>query len=146
MLKSPARRATQCGRSSLEAREESVSSRKQSRVDLYMRLPVYRDEQTEPLGYMQNMSTGGLMVVSDQLIPLNERLVLRMGLPETMNGVTEIQFRAHAVWQETDANPQLTTTGFEYDDVAFADYQIIIALIPRYCVPELSGEEADRAQ
>lgn len=123
-----------------------MSSRKQSRVDLFMRLPVYRDEQTEPLGYMQNMSTGGLMVVSDQVITISEHMNLRMGLPETMNGLTEIRFRAHAVWQETDANPQLTTTGFEYDHVEFADYQIIIALIPRYSIAELSGEESDEDQ
>jgi len=65
------------------------------------------------LGYLGNITTGGVMIISEE--PIQKELVfkLRIDLPDYLYNRSVLNFRARSVWCEPDIDPSFFNTGFE---------------------------------
>ncbi len=93
-----------------------VNKRTVSRRHLIYYLRVFNHKTGELLGNLVDISTKGIMVVSDNAIPPNTRYHLRMVLPDTVEGGKEVDFAAESRWCRNDANRDFYDTGFELLD------------------------------
>ncbi len=110
----------------MEAEIQEVIDDNQRRVPrrhLIYYLRVYDSQDGSLLGNLVDISTKGIMVVSEKEIPKNQLFRLRMVLPETLEGSKEVEFEAESRWCQNDTNPDFYDTGFELIDprVAFLD-------------------------
>lgn len=94
------------------------NQRKVARRHLIYYLRVYDQETKALLGNLVDISTRGIMLVSDQPLEIGKRFSLRMYLPETVEGSREVEFSAESRWCQNDANPDFFDTGFELLDPA----------------------------
>ncbi len=92
------------------------NKRKVARRHLIYYLRVFNKETGELLGNLVDISTRGIMMVSDNPIQVGETYHLRMVLPETVDGTREIEFEAQSRWCKNDTNPDFFDTGFELID------------------------------
>ena len=76
-------------------------------------LRVYDASTGGLIGNLVDISTKGIMVVSECQIPDHKRYVLKMVLPETVDGKKEVEFEAESRWCKNDTNPDFYDTGFE---------------------------------
>ncbi|MDX1692703.1 MAG: PilZ domain-containing protein [Ketobacteraceae bacterium] len=96
--------------------ESTTNQRKVDRRHLIYYLRVFNKQDNELLGNLVDISTRGIMLVSDSPIPVNKRFQLKMVLPETISGSREVEFEAESRWCQNDANKDFYDTGFELID------------------------------
>ena len=87
-----------------------------ARRHLIYYLRVFNHENGQLLGNLVDISTKGIMVVSDNPIPPNAHYHLRMVLPDTVEGSKEVDFEAESRWCRNDTNQDFYDTGFELLD------------------------------
>ena len=102
----------------MEANEQAAEDNKRSvpRRHLIYYLRVFDTETNSLLGNLVDISTKGIMVVSDQQIESGIRYRLKMVLPDTLEGSKEVEFDAESRWCRNDANQDFFDTGFELID------------------------------
>lgn len=107
---------------------ETAPTRKENKRTVARRhliyyLRVFDHVSGQLLGNVVDISTKGIMVVSDAPMPVNTRFHLRMVLPDTVEGSKEVDFEAESRWCRNDANRDFYDTGFELIDptVPFLD-------------------------
>ena len=102
--------------------QQESNQRKVARRHLIYYLRVFdRDgdhDGKELLGNLVDISTRGIMLVSERPIEVGRVFNLRMYLPETVEGSREVEFSAESRWCQNDANPDFYDTGFELVDPA----------------------------
>ena len=75
--------------------------------------PSVVDANTDELvGRVVDLTTEGIRLVSDEPLPKNTEMRLKMVLPATTLGADEITFNAESVWCARDINPVFHNTGF----------------------------------
>ena len=87
-----------------------------ARRHLIYYLRVFNHLTGDLIGNLVDISTKGIMVVSDKSIESNARYRLRMVLPDTVEGSKEVDFDAESRWCRKDANQDFFDTGFELLD------------------------------
>lgn len=98
--------------------EKDNNLRKVARRHLIYYLRVFDRESGELLGNLVDISTRGIMLVSDNPVTVGKHFDLRMYLPETVEGSREVEFSAESRWCQNDTNPDFFDTGFELVDPA----------------------------
>ncbi|MCG8672118.1 MAG: PilZ domain-containing protein [Pseudomonadales bacterium] len=96
--------------------EQITNQRKVDRRHLIYYLRVFNRDDNQLLGNLVDISTRGIMLVSDKPLAPNKRFHLRMVLPETLEGSREVEFEAETRWCQNDANKDFYDTGFELID------------------------------
>lgn len=97
---------------------KDFNQRKVARRHLIYYLRVFDRDSKELLGNLVDISTRGIMLVSDHPLEVGKSFHLRMYLPETVEGSREVEFTAESRWCQNDANPDFYDTGFELIDPA----------------------------
>lgn len=98
----------------MEAEKKDLGNqRKVPRRHLIYYLRVFDDNSGQLLGNLVDISTRGIMLVSDKTIVPNQQFKLRMVLPETVEGSREVVFDAESRWCRNDINQDFYDTGFE---------------------------------
>lgn len=92
------------------------NKRSAPRRHLIYYLRIYDANTGALLGNLVDISTRGIMVVSEKAIDINRRFVLKMVLPDTLEGRKEVEFEAETRWCQNDTNPEFYDTGFELID------------------------------
>lgn len=102
----------------MEANEKAVEDNKRSvpRRHLIYYLRVFDTKTNSLLGNLVDISTKGIMVVSDNKIDSGKKYRLRMVLPDTLEGSKEVEFDAESRWCQNDTNNVFYDTGFELMD------------------------------
>lgn len=73
----------------------------------------------ELIGYLVNISAGGLMLISDKLLTPNRLFQLSMTLPAPINGIPIIEFGAECLWvQDNSEESQPCWAGFQIIDLS----------------------------
>ena len=94
----------------LVAREK----RQRRRWELVFYLGVFEQSNNTILGHVIDIHEDGLMLFSETPIELDKDYDLSLELPASGQSEREkISFRAHSIWQSSDANPDLVDTGFQ---------------------------------
>ena len=84
------------------------------------------------LGYLGNMNEGGLMIISEDPIDINQDFLLRIDLPEDIYSMSVLNFDARSVWCKLDVDPNFYNTGFQLDNVSDESKDIIAQIIDDY--------------
>jgi hypothetical protein len=75
---------------------------------------VFDEQSGKLLGHVVDIHEEGLMLLSEKPIELNRDYDLALEMPNIdRSGRKRVSLKAHAIWQSTDANPDLVDTGFQ---------------------------------
>ncbi|MGD8567641.1 MAG: PilZ domain-containing protein [Gammaproteobacteria bacterium] len=89
-----------------------VMERSQKRWNLVHYLRVFKAENNELIGHLVDITTEGMMLISEQPIPLESTFNFRMEIP-TDDGIPQmVAFTAESLWTKKDVNPNFHDTGF----------------------------------
>jgi hypothetical protein len=83
------------------------------------------------IGHVIDITTMGMLVISENPIRVDTEFKFRMDLP-TDTGTSFLDFDAVAIWCHQDVNPDFFDTGFRFMNVKVEDVEIIGRLIKLY--------------
>lgn len=89
-----------------------IIKRSQERWNLVRYLRVTKAENNETLGHLVDVTTEGMMLISENSIPLHQTFNLRMEIPTDDNIPQTIALTAESLWTKKDVNPAFHDTGF----------------------------------
>lgn len=93
------------------------------------RIEIY-DRTTEGcLGQVVNMTTSGLLLLSDRPVPINTVFQLRLLIPETIEGMDAVDFGAESLWESPAQDENKHWTGLQIIDLSAQNTRIIDILI-----------------
>lgn len=84
------------------------------------------------VGKIVNLTTDGMMLISDAPIPINTIFQLRISFPELIEGVDFIDCGAETLWYSPTNDESTFWTGFQIIDIAEKDAGIIDKVIERW--------------
>ena len=84
------------------------------------------------LGYLGNMNEGGLMIISETPLEVNQNYLLRIDLPEDIYSKSVLNFEAKSVWSRLDVDPNFHNTGFQLSEISDDSKDIIAQIIEDY--------------
>ncbi|MDX1605101.1 MAG: PilZ domain-containing protein [Candidatus Competibacterales bacterium] len=99
------------------------------RWQLIFYLRVFDRETERQLGHIVDITTEGMMLISDQPIPLNTDFKLWIDVPQDDDQRERIYLDAHSLWSSKDVNPDFYDTGFRLQRLTpdrLEDIQILI--------------------
>ncbi len=95
-------------------------------------LRVWDKDNDKVLGHVVDITTDGLMLISEQEIPLEQNFQLEIRFLDPEKGEKTIAFSAVSRWRSKDINPNFVDTGFQLLDAEKAVLKPIQDLINRY--------------
>lgn len=106
--------------------------RKLKRRHLIYYLRIFDKNSGEILGHLVDITSEGLMMISENSVETNKDFKLRMVLPLEILSRDELLFHATSVWCKKDVNPDFFATGFRIRDIPMEDIVIIERLIRQH--------------
>ena len=110
--------------------------RRLKRRHLIYYLRVFEKNADQPIGHMVDISTGGMMLISENPVKTDHVFELRMVLPVEIEGSREIIFFAESKWCSEDENPDFYNTGFQLISPSPEHIKITEHLIQKFCFKE----------
>lgn len=108
----------------------AIEKRQRRRWELVFYLRIFDQSDGSLLGHIVDIHEEGLMLLSETPIELNKDYDLSLEMPVSEDGERKkISFRAHSIWQSSDANPDLVDTGFQLINPDKASIEAIKDLI-----------------
>ncbi|MCE5251993.1 PilZ domain-containing protein [bacterium] len=101
-------------------------------------LKVYDRSNNHFLGNLVDITTGGLMLMSESPIATDIVYQMKMTLPEKKSGISEISFDARSIRCKKERFPAFYYTGFQFEKVETDDIGIIQNLIEKYGISEIA--------
>ena len=95
-------------------------------------LRVWDLEADKVLGHIVYITTEGIMLISDQQIPINKEYHLEVRWQDMEGDSKKIAFKAESRWEKKDVNTSFYDTGFELLDEAEDVLNPIRDLIDEY--------------
>jgi len=99
--------------------------RKTQRRYLLYYMRIYDTATRKQIGNLVDISSGGVMVIGEHLIPEGRTTHLRMELTHDVAKKPFMEFSARSKWCNPYITPNLFNTGFEILDLAPEDAEII---------------------
>ncbi len=100
-------------------------------------LTVYDEEKFVLLGRVDDLSMGGMCVISELDIPIKNTVKLAIEIPVQDGEPQTIYQRCESVWQYADENCGLNKIGFRFVGISAANMKIINDIITHQ--PNLAG-------
>ena len=108
------------------------NKRQLKRVHLIYYLRIFDNDNGENIGHLVDITTEGIMMISEGPIPSGKDFSLRMQLPTNITGRDEIEFSAHCLWCKKDINPDFYVSGYRINTITPQEAKTITALINAY--------------
>ena len=89
-----------------------LEKRRAKRWRLFYYLRLFDTSSGELLGHVVDITTQGMMVISEHSIPKGIVYNLRMELPDTEGVPADLELRAQSRWSTCDGNKSFYDTGF----------------------------------
>ncbi len=99
--------------------------RKHKRRNSIFYIKVYDKETGKTAGRLVDITTGGMMIVSEKPVEVGTVAEFKMPLPEKIRDIGEISFNAKSVWNGPDVNDDFFDTGFQFVDPSFEMIDLI---------------------
>ena len=103
--------------------------RRQPRLQAPDRLTVYDRATETAIGHVVNMTTEGMLLLSDNPISTDRVLQLRISLPEPVMGRDSLEFGAESLWESPAMDENNYWTGLQIIDISESDTGILEILI-----------------
>lgn len=84
------------------------------------------------IGHAVDITTEGMMLISDGKIETGTVFQLKMVLPFEMDGIKQITFDAKSAWCAKDINPDYFDTGFKFTAISDEDIERIEHILEAY--------------
>jgi hypothetical protein len=88
-------------------------TRSQKRWNLVYYLRVFNADNGELLGHIVDLTTDGLMIISESCVAINQHCRLKMEVPIDNEIIKSIELEAKSLWSKKDINPHFYDTGFK---------------------------------
>ncbi|MEM7209466.1 MAG: PilZ domain-containing protein [Pseudomonadota bacterium] len=102
------------------------------RRHLIFHLRVFDRITNEKLGHIVDISPEGMMLVSEEPIPVDQNFQLRMHLPNHEDAIEPHDFEARSCWSNNDINPMFYDTGFHVIQATSEHIQLVKRLVDDY--------------
>jgi len=112
--------------------EDASNLRQYDRRHSLYYLRIYDPKSDELIGNLVDLSTGGLMMISEQPFKSGESYSFSMQLPSDGENEKRLEFTGIAKWCKQESNPKLYSIGFEIDNPSEAITKTIHELIDAY--------------
>jgi hypothetical protein len=109
--------------------DPNQDKRKLKRRHLIYYLRVFNRLNNELLGHLVDLTSEGIMIIGERLLPAEMDYQLHMTLPEEIMGKNKVDFDAHAIWSRKDVDPSFFGTGFRMIHIDPDDVALIQKLI-----------------
>ena len=100
-----------------EQTKQESDKRQVDRRHLVFYLRVFDGMSSRVLGHLADISSKGMMLISDVPIQQNQEYRLRMRLPREISGRSEIVIDATSRWCKPDTNPDFYIAGFQVNEM-----------------------------
>jgi c-di-GMP-binding flagellar brake protein YcgR len=77
-------------------------------------LRVWETDSDKLLGHLVDITTEGMMLVSDQPMPIGQAYALEVRLPDSEGDLKPVRFSAISRWSDNDVNTAFYDSGFEF--------------------------------
>lgn len=104
-------------------------TRNTKRRHLIFYLKVFDEKTNELIGHLADITTKGIMLVSEKPVATNQTFNLKMVLPESFEKKEYLNFSARSLWCKNDVNPLFYDTGFELLDSGPEEFSVIEEII-----------------
>lgn len=104
-------------------------SRIMKRRHLIYYLEVFDAETSALMGKLVDIITRGCKLVSRDAIPEDQKMTLKIILPDDFHSEKELVFEARSLWSANAVNPDFFDTGLEVLDLGLAERKVIRRLI-----------------
>jgi hypothetical protein len=108
-----------------------IDERNQERWLLIHALRVFNAENNDILGHLVNVTTEGILLISETPLEIDKEYQLKMAIPVGDGETTNIELDARSVWTKTDEDPHFHKTGFQFTFCSDESVQAISALIEK---------------
>ncbi len=109
--------------------DDHSEKRKAKREQSIYYLQVMDRGGVKTIGRLVDLTTGGMMVVSEGPLVQQQSYHLQIALPREIAGATEIQFEAQCRWCRPAANTDYFDAGLQVLDISMADLSRLELLI-----------------
>jgi hypothetical protein len=113
-----------------QSRPQDRRSRKRRHVIFYSR--VFDRNTGALLGHLMDITTEGIMLISDAPLEPSITYHLRMDLPEDVKAKPYLSFDALCLWCRPDVNPAFYNAGFRVINMTQEDIDLIENMIDEY--------------
>jgi len=99
------------------------------------------------VGRLVNISLGGVMILTDGPVAIDQAYELKVALPEDELDLDELQFKAQSIWSRYNELADWWESGFEITDLSPENRDALQALTKRLMAREseqLNGDDTDR--
>lgn len=103
--------------------------RRSPRIDTNQSIQIFDMLQASLMGNLVNISTGGLMLLTSQEIPINHVFQLEMTLQFSDGSNKTIQFGAESLWSQNTSTPGHEWVGFHIIDISEENQQLLDRMI-----------------
>ena len=103
--------------------------RKAPRKKAPEKVTVYDQATDNAVGQVVNMSTGGVLLLSDSPIPVDSVFQFRVELPESIEDTDSLNFGVESLWGSPAMDENYYWTGFQIIDISESDSRILEILI-----------------
>jgi Tfp pilus assembly protein PilZ len=93
---------------------------------------IYDENAQKLLGYLVDITEGGLMLLSDEPYPVGETGHFKLEITDDIGEHPYINFKAKSLWCEPDIDPSHYDTGFEIEEIKPDDKKLILAIVAKY--------------
>ena len=107
--------------------------RRLKRKNLSYYLRVFDDSTNQPVGDAANITTEGMLLITDHPIEINAIFRLRMLLPQGIDKNGYLEFTAESKWWEKGFIPDSYNVGFQLKNISQQGIQAIESLIEKFC-------------
>jgi hypothetical protein len=109
-----------------------MDNRKLKRRHLIYYLRVYDATTDQLIGHLVDITTEGMMLISEQTIPVEKDFKFRMVLPDEIMSKPDILIEARSIWCKKDVNPDFFATGLTILKINQDDLIVVDSLIRKY--------------
>lgn len=110
----------------------TTENRTVERRHLVFYLRVFDKDSGKILGHLTDISTAGLMLVSEREIKKDEAFTTRLILPKEVSGRTELQLKIRCIWCRQDPIPEFHIAGFQFAEIDLEQKKLIDALTTEF--------------
>jgi len=104
----------------------------QKRTCLRQFFSVFDRIDGQPVGYVVDISVGGMMMIGREPIKAGTIMKMRIELPEVAEGNGRLTVDGRAIWCKKEDDPECYYTGFEFMMISPEQAGMIENLINRY--------------
>lgn len=112
------------------------AARKERRHHLIFYLKVFDQHSGEQIGYLGDIATEGLMVMSQEPLEVGRHYDLEVRTVEGLADARVLRFSGESRWCHTDINPDFYATGFRLTEAAEETEAAIRRLIKEIGFPD----------